>query len=855
MKEINLSEDKSKFFGLFGEESYLPDYGHHLTDNIIKCGNKLMFTIKLDGVFYTSYDDRRNFNFFNEFKSFLQKLGKKYSGLLSIQTHIIRSKDKLINKVNFNNEFMKGFSEKYYSDIEKSDFYKTEYFITFGLKYSSLDEQINDCNEIISSLLTALDSFNPSVLGLYYIDDIAYSEITEFLIKILTNKKLKQPILAKKIKVCLAEIVDIFVGYDVIESRLKNKNNSDFSVCYDLLDFPNSKLGMWDFLLDIKFEFILTQSFIFLGAKKIKKQVLDKKGQIQSFSSSRSHQVDHLENIENHLDSGDLVFGDHHCSIRVFGESVDLALKNGSFLDGQFSSKGRGTVINRSLKRSFYSLLSLMPLSKYRPLSAPMVVENLADSFSLHNFFRGKSKGNPIGDGSALMPFKTINDNLYYLNTFTTNKSNVNSDLRGDPAVGHTLILGASGFGKTVLECTLVGWYSRFNPKVFAIDYNESTHLLIRSLGGEYFNFIEGEKTGINPFKIKGIEKNKTFLYKLIEICAFGDKEVSAQSAQEIKSSVDGVLQLDYELRVIDSMLSTIEDGDVKDRIKQWCKGGRFEWVFANDENKFDPSDYNQVGFDVSSILRKDCIPCYPLLLILFYFKKEMQKGGQLLISIIAEFWLACNFTHTAEEIKSSLKAGRARREIVFLDSQTPEDALNSKISVDIIQMCQTQILLGNPNIVDIEKNSKNGELSSYYKLGNLKSKDLEFIRDLSISDRSFLLKQESNVAKLRYDISGYQQLPILTGDKKNLNNVFYVIKEELDKTGDFKYWLPIFYKANELKLNKNDVKILTFIYVRLNKIQQLDQWLIVFYQCKELDFLTEMNYQSEIMKLIEEIN
>ncbi len=56
-------------------------------------------------------------------------------------------------------------------------------------------------------------------------------------------------------------------------------------------------------------------------------------------------------------------------------------------------------------------------MNKTRPLSTRRTAANLACTFSLHNYSAGKKSGNPIGDGSALMPLKTVSDGLYYFNT------------------------------------------------------------------------------------------------------------------------------------------------------------------------------------------------------------------------------------------------------------------------------------------------------------------------------------------------------------------------------------------------------------------------------------------------------
>lgn len=61
----------------------------------------------------------------------------------------------------------------------------------------------------------------------------------------------------------------------------------------------------------------------------------------------------------------------------------------------------------------------------------------------------GETKGNAIGDGSAIMLLKTPTQGLYYLNThYSPPKENV----IGEFIAGHFLMLGATGTVKQPLK-------------------------------------------------------------------------------------------------------------------------------------------------------------------------------------------------------------------------------------------------------------------------------------------------------------------------------------------------------------------------------------------------------------------
>ncbi|RMN14892.1 VirB4, partial [Pseudomonas syringae pv. coriandricola] len=107
-----------------------------------------------------------------------------------------------------------------------------------------------------------------------------------------------------------------------------------------------------------------------------------------------------------------------------------------------------------------------------------------------------KVKGNPIGDGTGVMPVLTANKALYVLNVHDSPPGQNNL---GEMLPGHAVFTGQTGVGKTTAEATLLTFLSRFDPLIFGIDYNESLKHLLCALGTEYYTVQLGQFTGVNP--------------------------------------------------------------------------------------------------------------------------------------------------------------------------------------------------------------------------------------------------------------------------------------------------------------------------------------------------------------------
>ena len=65
------------------------------------------------------------------------------------------------------------------------------------------------------------------------------------------------------------------------------------------------------------------------------------------------------------------------------------------------------------------------------------------------------------------MPLQTTSKTIY---DFNFHFSNPKEDNVGDKIAGHTLILGATGTGKTTLQTSMMAFTERFKPYMFIMD-------------------------------------------------------------------------------------------------------------------------------------------------------------------------------------------------------------------------------------------------------------------------------------------------------------------------------------------------------------------------------------------------
>ena len=757
----------------------LPQYGLPTSRFGIHVDNcKLMATMRLKGMPFESESSSKLDSSFETVKRLFNQLAKLHGSNLGLWTHIVKRKDKLNVSYDFDSEFVQSFADKYIRSFDGQRFYKTEYYITFVYKYNGeFSHASDDFDDLIDQSRKALKSFDCEVLKIN--DAGTRCENIEFLSYLLNNNEFKIPLTASNV-VDVAPKSDWHFGHDVLEIRNSDTQNSKYATFYELDGFPlTTSRGMWDFVLSQQCEFILTQSMILMKGLKAGK-LIDKQMNLVSSSDNAEHELQELANARDYVSTGEISFGDYHCSLSVYSDTIQGAIDDGNDLSSEFLS--RGTMLRRSNLKSQFSFLSMMPAvetKKGRAKASPRTTTNLACTWSLHNYSQGKPHGNPIGDGSALMPLKTVSDTLFYLNCHA---SELHKNVTGKKYAGHTLLLGASGTGKTTIEGTMAGFLTRFNPQMFAIDYNRSTELFMRAYGAEYFTIREGEVTGLNPFQLEKTPELVSFLNRLVyRLTANNDGVLTEDEEEEIKNGIDTVMRLDIEKRCLSMLLQSVQIPSLRSRLSKWCRSasGQLSWCLDAPINKFNPANMDRVGFDSTMLLEGNGHPASePILATLFYLKDLMQREGRLMVTIVEEFWMPANFPLTRDLMKKVLKAGRLKSEFMILSSQSPEDAISCEIFAAIVQQTATKIFLPNPD----------AEYDSYEKCNVTKS-EFEKLKLLDKTSRTFLVKQSNISCFAKLDLHGFDEhLPIISGTDDDIYQCA-MIRAEFGDNPDI--WIP----------------------------------------------------------------
>jgi type IV secretion system protein VirB4 len=762
-------------------EEQLPKIGRHVTPRVVAYEDgRALLVIKLAGMPFESIQDDLIVSRFNQRNRVIAALAKDKGKRLALWTTIKREKVTFDSRFEFKSAFMKQFSADYLKRFDTGDYYENNFYISVILKHDDIEEGAVELEDVGNQMMKALSAYDPECLTTYEHNNIMFSQVYKFLGGLLNGVREEMPVLAAP----GAEIIpsaNLHWGYDLLEIRAENRTR--FATSYDMKDFPDSTVwGMFDPILALPAEFTLTQSFLCMGIFEAQKSITSQINKLESVGDKAEHQIAELRAALGYISSGELAFGEYHGALTVYGDTKKQAADNGTLVSTAFLGECGARFIKAALSAPV-TYLSHIPGAKVKPRPMPKSSRNLAASFGMHNYSSGKSEGNPVGDGSAVIPLQTESESLY---SFNFHHSKEGEDNLGEKISGNCLILGTTGSGKTTLETTLVGFMERFDTKIFALDKDEGLEIFIASLGGVYYSLKAGERTGLAPFQLPDSTRTRQFLYALVTTCAQDrDGKITAQEGSQIKAAVDAVMGLPVELRQMSRLLENIPHtggNGLAARLGKWCYAadGQFAWALDHVGSNIGIVTERMVGFDVSDFLVPGYEPTEPVLAYLFHLKALMQTKGGLLATIVEEFWVPARYPSTQAMMFDVLKTGRKRDEFMVLASQSPEDAINTPIFDAIRDQTATKIYLPNPS----------AEFESYRRCG-LTPKEFEKLKALDLESRTFLIKQGNQSCFAKLDLYGMDDaISVLSGNTENIA-IFNDVVAEVG--ADPEAWMPEF--------------------------------------------------------------
>lgn len=750
-------------------------YLRHVADTVLNLEDgTLMSVIKLDGLFFQT-EDQAELNMRSAVQNTLiRALG---SSRFSLWSTVIRRQVDTAIEGEFEDPFCAELDRRYMKALTRKRMFTNELYLTVirsgmrgplaladrlrrlmdrtggrDLREQQLGEAISEIEELTGNIVRDLEKYGARALGITYRNDEPYSEPSEFLNTMLTcgiPRRMRLP------RMGLANYLGtsrLHFSRRTMQAQGATPADNRFGAMLSIKEYPPfTGPGMLDGLLQVNHEFILTQSFTIADKPIAQERISRLKRQIGASDEAGSDVENDIDYALNSLLNQEAVFGYHHLTLLCLSRDLDGLNKAVSDLGACLTDMNINW-LREDLNTEAAFWAQLPGNHGYIARKAMLSSANFSGLSSMHNFAAGQREG--LHWGSPITILETTSQTPYWFNFHQRD-------------IGHFLVTGPTGSGKTVALTFLLAQAFRVrpSPKAVFFDKDRGGEIFIRAMGGSYEVMTPGTPTGFNPLQLANTAENRDFLLRLVKTMLRHD-DGSAFDRQEedtLERAISRLMQEPASERNLTNLAglltgrSRADPNDLHSRLRPWIEGEK-AWLFNARHDVLSFSGSAVFGFDMTSILDNDELRT-PVLMYIFHRLDELFDGTPVMI-FVDEGWWYLKETISSDYIIDKTKTIRKLNGIVGFSTQSATDIVRSPASHTLIEQSATNIHFPNPR----------ADEESYIHRFGLTRKEFNFIRNTPPEKRAFLIKHGNDSVIARLDLGSMPDLiKVLSGRKETI--------------------------------------------------------------------------------------
>jgi len=265
--------------------------------------------------------------------------------------------------------------------------------------------------------------------------------------------------------------------------------------------------------------------------------------------------------------------------------------------------------------------------------------------------------------------------------------------------VGHTIVFGATGSGKSFLVNSLVTHWQQRQPDTVIIDLGHSYRRLAQELGGSYVQLNLKSDVKINPFAGEPTDDHKLFLQSFCRMLLERDgKPLTGDEDAELRGAIVDVCRLPPASRRL-MMLRGQLHGELNRRMKPWCHGNedsRYAEMFDHSVDTLTLSKLQVFEFEAMAE-RPELVE--PLLFCLLHRLNARVRARTGVLCAMDEAWRFIKHPAFRRYVHDSLNMWRKQQAAMVLATLSIKNFEDDDLRQTILDACQTKLFLANPDL------------------------------------------------------------------------------------------------------------------------------------------------------------
>jgi type IV secretion/conjugal transfer VirB4 family ATPase len=290
--------------------------------------------------------------------------------------------------------------------------------------------------------------------------------------------------------------------------------------------------------------------------------------------------------------------------------------------------------------------------------------------------------------------------------------------------VGHTLVVGPTGAGKSVLLALMALQFRRYPlSQVFAFDFGGSIRAAALAMGGDWHDLggaLSGdasEAVALQPLAAIDDVAQRGWAAEWISGILAREKVVTTPEVRDhIWSALSSLASAPLPERTLTGLSILLQSNALKRALQPHCLGGPYGRLLDAEAERLGGASV-QV-FETEGLIGTGAAAA---VLSYLFHRIEGQLDGRPTLLIVDEGWLALDDEGFAGQLREWLKTLRKKNASVVFATQSLSDIDASAIAPAIIESCPTRLFLPNERAIE-------PQITAIYRRFGLNDRQIEIL-------------------------------------------------------------------------------------------------------------------------------
>lgn len=290
--------------------------------------------------------------------------------------------------------------------------------------------------------------------------------------------------------------------------------------------------------------------------------------------------------------------------------------------------------------------------------------------------------------------------------------------------VGHTLVVGPTGAGKSVLLALMALQFRRYpRSQVFAFDFGGSIRAATLSMGGDWHDLggelTEGAQAAVSLQPLARVHDTYERAWAadwIVAILAREGIHINPDVKEHIWTALTSLASAPVAERTLTGVSVLLQANALKQALRSYCIGGPHGRLLDAEAEHLGAASVQ--AFEIEGLVGTGAAPA--VLTYLFHRIGDRLDGRPTLL-IIDEGWLALDDEGFAGQLREWLKTLRKKNASVIFATQSLSDIDGSDIAPAIIESCPTRLLLPNERAIE-------PQITAIYRRFGLNDRQIEIL-------------------------------------------------------------------------------------------------------------------------------